>query len=160
MTVVALVAGSNSNAKAATSVLTLGIAAFTAGFISLQLRAIRRGFSVQMFDATSSGMRALTEAMLANSDLRPFFYDAKPTVHAQDVDERSRLLALAELYLDFMDTELLRRSAFSEATDGLPPFEPWIRSMFSSSPVLREFLQEHGAWYSGDIAALAIGSRQ
>lgn len=105
--------------------------------IVAQLRESYNAVRAQLFDATATRIQDLNKTFLDNPELRPFFYEGKG-LEGQPESVVSKALAVAEMHVDFFDTELLRRQIFPSSTDGFPSFDPWIRTTIrQSEPVCR-----------------------
>jgi hypothetical protein len=74
-----------------------------------------------LFDTTSQRMLDLTRLFVEYPELRPFFYE-NCNLDGADAALRNRVLAAAELHIDFFDTELLRRRVFRRRVRDLPAF--------------------------------------
>ncbi len=123
----------------------------TAYLVSRQLQeaaASRRG---QLFDQTAGRMLDLDMVFVEHPELRSFFYEGA-SLEGASAATRSRVLSVAELHLDFFDSELLRRRTFAPLLDELPTIEPWIRGLLGTSPAMRYLLsvdltRGEEAWY-------------
>jgi hypothetical protein len=91
-------------------------------------------------------MADMDKFFLENLDLRPYFFGGKEPPSAQD--EHSRLLAVAEMYVNLMDNVLTQCPALNR--DGIAAdWEAYFRDVYETSPVLREFWAEHGSeWFA------------
>lgn len=83
---------------------------------------------------------------LDNVDLRPYFFDGQDPPSAQD--ERHRVLAAAEMYVNLMDNVLTQCPALNR--EGIAAdWEAYFRDVYETSPVVREFWAEHGSeWFA------------
>jgi hypothetical protein len=91
-------------------------------------------------------MADMNRFFLENLDLRPYFYDGEepPSVKG----ERERVLAAAEMYLNLMDNVLTQLPTLSRGGIAAD-WEAYFRDVYTSSPVIREFWDEHGtAWFA------------
>jgi hypothetical protein len=59
---------------------------------------------------------------------------------------------LAEVVLDVMDTELLRKATlYDNWTRSLPSLEPWFKDLLRERPGVRDVLTARRAWYSAQL---------
>jgi hypothetical protein len=111
--------------------------------------------TVTAYDRGVNPVLELDKAYLANSDLRPFFYENK---HLDDkAPARARGLALAEMSLDCYENILTQ---VTEHPTRFPEQQreadvAWITQMFKNSEVLRDYLHSHRSWYSKTLLELA-----
>lgn len=119
--------------------------------IVMQIREAADAVRSQLFDATSARMLDLSNRFVEFPELRPYFYEG---MDPEEADEplRSRVYALAEMHLDFFDTELLRKRQFRHSLRGLPSLDPWITDSLSSSPAMCHLLVQDASrqdrWYN------------
>ena len=108
--------------------------------------------------ATRSGVyQSITDTMIdidrlfvERPELRGHFYDEEllPDVPL----ERARVLAAAELLLDFMDNVITQAPHMPEYLNG--PWRTYMTSLMESSSVLRDFWEENRPWYSTDMQSI------
>lgn len=137
-------------AQLATAIATLLIMV-SAFLVYRQVREAANTVRAQVFDATAGRILELSRLFVEHPELRPYFNDG---LDSKDAEEplRSQVLAVAEMHLDFFDTELLRARTFPAALRGLPSFKPWIRGLFRSSPAMCHRLDQDASlgierWY-------------
>jgi hypothetical protein len=123
-----------------------------------QVREAAAALRGQLFDAAVGRILDLDRIFVLYPGLRPYFYDGADLEDA-DANTRAQVLALAELHLDFLDSELLRRQEFPKPLERLPSLEPWLKSLLKSSPAMRTILRhdvERGedGWYSDKLHRL------
>jgi hypothetical protein len=140
-------------------VLLCGVALASALFVLPQLRGVSRSFQVQMFDQTAQRMQDLSKLLISCpaelAELSAAYEDDRP---APTLSRGGALVA--EALLDFMDTELLRASAFPEATKGLPGFDPWFSDLFREYPGLGATLEKRKSWYSSQLYSQYLALRR
>jgi hypothetical protein len=124
-------------------------------FVSLhQYYIAREGVSVNEYNSGAYPEIELDKAYLANSELRPYFYENK---HLDSNDPaRMRVLALAEMSLDCFQVVLTQdkehpNSASKEERD--EDFQ-WIADSFKNSEVLRDYMDSHQSWYQKELRDL------
>jgi hypothetical protein len=124
----------------------------TVYFVTKQLHDTAETRKAGLFDATAGRMLDLDRIFVENPWARPYLYESEDFSHLSP-EKRSRILAIAELHVDFFDTELLRRKTFPFVLKGLPGFEPWIRGIIKTSPAVCQILIDDRArakedqWY-------------
>lgn len=124
----------------------------TVYFVTKQLHDSAETRKATLFDATAGRMLDLDKIFIENPLARPYLYENEDFSHLSPED-RSRILAIAELHVDFFDTEILRQKTFPTVLKGLPGFEPWIRGIIKTSPAVCQILiddksrPEEDRWY-------------
>ena len=81
-----------------------------------------------------------------NPELRPYFFGNKelPASHG----DRDRVLAVAEMYVNFMDNVLTQSPVLKRAGIAAD-WEAYFLDLYRTSPVIRAFWSQHGsAWYA------------
>jgi hypothetical protein len=83
--------------------------------------------------------------------LRPYFY-GKQELTDESPEERERVEATAELFINFIDNVLTQMPLLpSNLAD---PWRTYFVSVTTSSPVLCEFWERRREWYSEEMRAL------
>jgi hypothetical protein len=124
----------------------------TVYFVTKQLYDTSETRQASLFDSTAGRMLDLDRVFIENPSARPYLYGSEDFSNLPPED-RSRILAIAELHVDFFDTEILRRKTFPSVLRGLPAFEPWIRGIIETSPAVCQILIndrariEEDQWY-------------
>jgi hypothetical protein len=124
----------------------------TVYFVTKQLHDTAETRQASLFDSTAGRMLDLDRIFIENPSARPYLYGNEDFSNLPSED-RSRILAIAELHVDFFDTELLRRKTFPSVLKGLPGIEPWIRGIIATSPAVCQILiddrrrVEEDRWY-------------
>ena len=125
--------------------------AFAGVIVSLLLlrtqgRAQRDATLVIAYQNMTAQIADMDRFFVANLDLRPYFFDGKEP--PSEGDERERVLAVAEMYVNVVDNVLTQLPTLSRggvATD----WEAYFVDVYRSSPAIREFWDEHGAaWFA------------
>jgi hypothetical protein len=120
--------------------------------VALQSQGSARALESNTFDASAVATFMVNSIFIEHPDLRKYFYDGEEQI--QNESDRDRVLAIAELMLDYFDYVLLqqRRSPI------LHPHNFWseeyLIDSFSASPILCEYLRQKMNWYSNDLAAV------
>jgi hypothetical protein len=122
--------------------------------------AVRQSFianeaaTLTAYDRGVGPVLELDKVYLANSDLRPFFYENR---HLDGSDPaRTRALALAEMTLDVFENVLTQ---VTEHPNRFPNDQyegdiAWMTEMFRSSEVLRNYMDSHKSWYSANLQGI------
>jgi len=126
------------------AVIGLAIVPLTLGFIAVQTRIAARATRAQVFQNIASGMIEIDRYFVDHPEYKPYFGGDK------DIDEsdpeHSRVLAIAEWIMDWMDNSCDQGGYISPE-----PRSSWycyFRDLMSSSPIMRRFWEENRAWYS------------
>jgi len=105
-------------------------------------------------------LTTINQVFIDHPETRPHFYDNMPMPEG-DV-ERSRVLAVAETLLDFMDSIIYQRDRLVRVY-GVEWWECWrtyIRDSFAASDVLCQHLDDRQSWYSDELHELAGEARR
>jgi hypothetical protein len=91
-------------------------------------------------------MADMDRFLLENLDLRPYLFGGKELPSAKD--EHSRVLAVAEMYVNLMDNVLTQCPALNR--EGIAAdWEAYFRDVYTTSPAIREFWAEHSrVWFA------------
>jgi hypothetical protein len=143
------VALSTSNWILLSGVIVNGLA-FVGVIVSLLLlraqgRTERDATLAVAYQNMAAQMANVARYFVDNTDLRPYFFGGKALPASGD--ERSRVLAVAEMYVNLMDNVLTQAPVLKRA--GITAdWEAYFLDVYRTSPVIREFWREHGsAWY-------------
>jgi len=142
-------------ASASTAVAPIAIAV-SAYLVIKQVQEAAAAVRAQLFDATAGRILDLSRTFVELPELRKYFYDGVD-IDGEPERLRQQVLAVAELHIDFLDSELLRQRQFDRTLRGLPSFDPWILGLLRTSPAMCRVLQSDAdlgdrAWYT-DIHA-------
>jgi hypothetical protein len=123
------------------------IAIATAMYLVQQVADVKRSLRAESFEATATRMQAVARLLLEHPNQhRELRADSPLTLESE---------MLAEMILDIIDTDILRRKMFPDTWDKqLPPMEPWYEDMFREMPGLRTILDKRATWYSPELVAL------
>jgi hypothetical protein len=91
-------------------------------------------------------MADMDRFLLENLDLRPYLFGRKEL--PSEEDEYSRVLAVAEMYVNLMDNVLTQCPALNR--DGIAAeWEAYFCDVYETSPAIREFWADHGhVWFA------------
>jgi hypothetical protein len=81
--------------------------------------------------------------------LRRYFYDADEQLPPQP--QGNRVLAVAELILDYFDYVLLQQKRSAEFHPHNFWSEQYLIDSFSDSPILCEYLERKKSWFSDEL---------
>lgn len=128
----------------------------SAALIVRQVDEAANTVRAQLFDATAGRIFDLNHLFIESPDLRPYFYGGRDVEGLTQV-QRDKVAAVAEMHIDFFDTEMLRQKQFNKSLGDLPTFGPWIRGLLRTSPAICRRLAEDAGlgregWY-GDIVS-------
>jgi hypothetical protein len=108
--------------------------------------------SKTVYDTNAIREVAVTEVFVNDPRLRPYFYSGKDI--SEDDPYYDKVMAVADLILDFFDYIVLQPQDFSQRFSG-KSWEHWMKDIFANSPVLcRHLSKVEGRWHSealGDI---------
>jgi hypothetical protein len=94
----------------------------------------------------------LDKVFLQRTYLRPYFYEDKSIGHKDKYyDEAS---ATAELVLDIFDMIAEQSVKYKDCWDDSETWDKWIMDTFSTSPILRETMEERRDWYAEHLLLL------
>lgn len=134
-------------------------------FIIRQIEEASNTNRAQLFDATAGRIFDLNRIFIDAPELRPYFYDGRD-IEGLDSLLRDKVEAVAEIHIEFFDTELLRQRQFTKTLEGMPDFDGWIRGVLRTSPAVCRRLAADAAlgekgWYDAIVGeyrrALAAG---
>jgi hypothetical protein len=126
--------------------------------LGLQLREMAKQSShgaratlASVYQAMNDNMLQINRLFIDRPLLRPYFY-GKQELTDESPEERERIEATAELFINFIDNVLTQMPLLpSNLAD---PWQTYFGSVTTSSPVLREFWQRRREWYSEEMRAL------
>ena len=96
-------------------------------------------------------MADMARFFVDNPDLRPYFFGNKEP--PASLDDHDRVVAVAEMYVNFMDNVLTQSPVLKRAGIAAD-WEAYFLDVYRTSPVIREFWSEHGsAWYAHSALA-------
>ena len=88
----------------------------------------------------------LDRAFVEKPKLRPYFYEGV-AIDVKD-DNYAEASATAEMALDVFDLVAGQSRDYTECWDSPVAWDEWIVDMFSTSPILRDTLDQHPNWYT------------
>jgi hypothetical protein len=126
--------------------------------VGLQVREMAKQSShgtratlASVYQAMNDNMLLINRLFIDRPLLRPYFYGEQELTD-ESPEERERVEATAELFINFMDNVLTQMPLLpSNLAD---PWRTYFGSVTTSSPVLREFWERRREWYSEEMRAL------
>jgi hypothetical protein len=103
-------------------------------------------------------MADVSRFFVDNPRLRPYFFGSKSLPSTDD--EHELVLAVAEMYVNFMDNVLTQAPVLKRAGVAAD-WEVYFLDVYRTSPAIREFWSDHGAgWYAhSPLARLYVPAR-
>jgi len=116
-------------------------------FAARQWRESARAIRANTYQGINTQLQGIDLIFVENPELRPYFYAGEDI--PQDKRERDRVMAVAELLVDFMDNVVTHG-------DAMPPEhrEVWyryFREQHDSSPAIRAYWSENSHWYRKEL---------
>jgi hypothetical protein len=104
-----------------------------------------------IYGSTAIQMFTVDQVFINEPELRPYFYSNKDIINNDPLYDK--VVAVAELLLDFFDSILLQQQHFPQIW---PPheWEAYIRDSFANSPVLCRYLKSVKHWYTDRLVKL------
>jgi hypothetical protein len=118
--------------------------------LNKQTRLSTRAALAAVYQGISDQMHDIDKVFVDNPTLRPHFYADEPLPN--DRVERERVMALAELIVDFSDNFLVQCPVLPDEYE-----RGWLvyfKALYGSSPAMREYLLQNGHWYAADLQRL------
>jgi hypothetical protein len=127
------------------------------GFVGLifSLWSLRQATFASVYQGIASQMHDLDKLFVERPDLRPYFYGEEPKPVPHDEPERGRVLATAELIVDFADNFVAQRRVLPG--DYERGWAEYFRALYVSSPAVQHFWKKSSGWYCDDLDELLRG---
>lgn len=146
--------------SALSALMTVG----TLIFLAAQVRDARRQVALAAQSTIGSHLDPMAQrildadlALVEHPHLRRHIYgdDNRSPVELPPFNslERASVMAMAEYFVDMLDTELLRRDRFPDVHASLPHFEPWLCDLMMQSPAACLVAVENRQWYTTGLGA-------
>ena len=104
-----------------------------------------------VYQAMNDNMLQINRLFVDRPSLRPYFYAGRE-LGGESSEERERVEATAELFVNFIDNVLTQMPLLP--SNLAQPWRTYFASVTTSSPVLRESWKAHREWYSEEMRAL------
>ncbi|MFF4249026.1 hypothetical protein ACFYY2_31835 [Streptomyces sp. NPDC001822] len=115
--------------------------------VIMQLRHLAEGLRSSARGATYGIGVQIKLILIEHPHLRPFFFDNTPT--PPDHPDAGRIASLAELYCIYFQ-EIVEQS-HNVSHVNRAAWESLVRSMYQSSPPIREQFERRLSWYSAEL---------
>ncbi len=120
-------------------------------FILAQIRDLRRSLESNVSHNIYELMIDNDRFFASNPHLRGYFYCGKE-INDLEENEKERIFALAEMLTDCFDDAYQQQTIMTE--DVLESYKSYVRSIYLSSPALRQYISENNNWYSEKFITL------
>jgi hypothetical protein len=110
-----------------------------------------RATLASVYQAMNDNMLQINRLFIDRPALRPYFYGERELTD-ESPDERERVEATAELFINFIDNVLTQMPLLP--SNLAAPWRTYFGSVITSSPVLSEFWKRRREWYSEEMRAL------
>jgi hypothetical protein len=124
--------------------VTMAVFAYQARQMAKQSRDVANSTRASVYQGIADQMLALDQLFIARPELRPYIYDG--VALPPDPVERTRVLALAETFVDLFDNFVIQSASIPDDL-----FEPWRNyavSLMGTSPAMQFFWNQNRDWYS------------
>jgi hypothetical protein len=134
-------------------VALLGNLAFVVSVVllAIQLRNGTRATLASVYQAMNGDMLQINRLFVDQPLLRPYFYGEKELTD-ESPDERERVHATAELFINFIDNVLTQMPLLPSSL--AEPWRTYFVSVTATSPVLRDFWNRRREFYSDEMRKL------
>ena len=124
----------------------------TVRYLAFQTRGSAHALESNTFGASANATFMISAIFIEHPDLRKYFYDAEEHVPPQP--QGDRVLAVAELMLDYFDYVLLQQKRSAELHRHNFWSEQYLIDSFSAGPILCDYLERKKSWYSDELTAV------
>jgi hypothetical protein len=124
--------------------LGVGIALISLAVALIGAVMSRRALRRSSYRTSADLLLEADRIFLDRPDLRPYFYDGVEC-SADDSEQRARVEAVAEFYLDVLETIWDHRNEFSRVDRA--SWREWIHDLLEWSPALRQVYTATPRWY-------------
>lgn len=122
----------------------------------IQISRLQTSVENQTYQSVYETEFGIHKYFLDNPQYRPYFYQNISYLQTNDAEkdriEKIKLDTLAEWVCDFFDDVYQQRDTMTR--DTFSKWRKFMKDIYQTSPVLREFIAKHGAdWYPEDFIA-------
>lgn len=111
------------------------------------------GTAGNIYKDVSIQMMEIDRLFFEHPELRPYFYENQPL--PDDPREMTRIEALAELFMDFLDMVIvLETTTPPEMNIPWAEWQDYIAELYLSSPAIRHFYHANRDWYDAKVREL------
>lgn len=139
--------------RTAVQVITMVVALAALIFTGIQTRISSRAVAAQTLQNLTQEVIEISKIMVEYPELRPYFYEGEPIT--RDDPNYSRVMAVAEMYLDFLesfqDDYVRSLNGMGEGGEVWDYWENYFKDMFATSPTICLLSIETQHWYSTDF---------
>lgn len=122
--------------------LMVGIVGF--GVVIYQIRQLKKAIHGETHGKLYPENYETIKLFLEYPQLRPYFYDNTDITRSSP--DYNLAITVAELFCSLFEHVVLQMENLPEYMR--PEWENYIRSMYSSSPIIREHLNQNKTWYT------------
>jgi hypothetical protein len=140
-------------AQSIVAIIGLPVLILTLVMIWRQARYAHHAAMSQVYQNTADGFAIVQNVLVDHPEYRPYFYDDK-RINTSD-PEYAQVSSIAEFWLHAVHNLTVHRRYMKEY-----PWYVWERSLrdvYSRSPILQHFLQEHPDWYTDEVHRILTG---
>jgi len=124
-------------------------------FVYFQFLDLRKSLDSQAYGIISQELAELNRLFVERPEMRPYFYAREPL--PDDPLERDRVLAVADVYLDFIDNYYSQASHLDWTHYNRGGWDAFIRGSFERSRVLCQVLCKDQEEFGDAIRDVAAG---
>jgi hypothetical protein len=146
-----LLKGFKLNAALAVALFGNSVLLVSVILVGLQVRHGVRATLASVYQAMNDNMLQINRLFVDRPSLRPYFYAGQELNH-ESSEERERVEATAELFINFIDNVLTQMPLLPSSL--AQPWRTYFASVTTSSPVLCDFWKRRREWYSEEMRAL------
>ena len=134
----------------ATALALLSVILVTLSFVAyiVELRAIHRQNRALGAQNVEQVMHDLNKHFLTMPELHPYFFGGLE-LPRDDEELRTRVLVLAEMFVDFMSMTLNQAPLLPR--DHQQGWRSYFAALVRSSPAIQEYWKENCDWYEGPV---------
>jgi hypothetical protein len=128
------------------------------GFVGWQIRQQRLTLENQTRWEVYQLSFALYKMLVDAPELRKYFYDKVPM--PPESEARDRVMAAAELFLDYFENIWLSKKERTLDADTWAVWRDYMQYLHTQSPALKEFIAVHSARYNRDFRSILVGNEE
>lgn len=116
-----------------------------------QTRAVCQCTMSQAYQNVVNHLIDMDRFFFENPEYKAYFYDGKDLSADADIVLQTRLLSIAELYMDIYDAMQVQKKFMPEYP--WHTLEEYFASIFANSPIIRRFIESNKKWYPPELNA-------
>lgn len=125
---------------------------------TIQSEKVAKSIRANVENAIVTHVTSLDQVFINNPSLAPYFYDEKQ-INKEDKDY-PKVSATAVMVLDVFDLVATQNKHYPEFWDTPQAWDAWMMDVFSTSPILRDFIDKHPGWYGKSVTTLRDRARE